>query len=346
MPYVKKSLTAQERSRVVERTRYDDKQVPERDQVALKIEGKNVGTLGSFVCLSGLPKGGKSTFLQLTLASIYHPDQYGIALTPPAGRSGVLWIDSEHSDYEFYEVVQTVKGLMGVSMWPPGFLAHKVSDMNPDEIMDLVEYRLQENPSIFVVFIDTLLDLSNDFNSVAEAMKVNRWLKYIKKTFNVLVFGVIHLGKKNLQTLGHLGSLVDRWARAVMTVEKNKAGGYTMESKYQRGAAEFSPITVMRTQDGSIMQVYGQESEGPKKEFSVHAYQDTEHRWMMETVVEDEGSDYRQVVVDLSELKSISQVQAKKMMQYWIGQQWVRKRDGLYYREKNAKLFKFSLVKI
>jgi hypothetical protein len=67
--------------------------------------------------------------------------------------------------------------------------------------------------------------------------------------------GVLHLGKGQGETLGHLGSNTDRWSQSTMIVEKNKdAGQFVLKSKYLRSDGDFEPVAIMNF-DGRWSQV-------------------------------------------------------------------------------------------
>jgi hypothetical protein len=44
---------------------------PPEENIIFTIDGKNIGTLQSFVCFQGLPKAGKSTFITSAIASAF-----------------------------------------------------------------------------------------------------------------------------------------------------------------------------------------------------------------------------------------------------------------------------------
>ena len=60
------------------------------------------------------------------------------------------------------------------------------------------------------------------------------------------MIGVLHLGKGQGETLGHLGSNTDRWAQSTMIVEKNKdLGQFILKPKFLRSSDDFDPIAIM-----------------------------------------------------------------------------------------------------
>jgi hypothetical protein len=103
--------------------------------------------------------------------------------------------------------------------------------------------------------VDGLLDLCLDYNDPKETRLVTNWLKRITKQYDILLMGVLHLGKGQGETLGHLGSNTDRWSQSTMIVEKNKdAGQFVLKSKYLRSDGDFEPVAIMNF-DGRWSQV-------------------------------------------------------------------------------------------
>jgi hypothetical protein len=52
------------------------------------------------------------------------------------------------------------------------------------------------------------------------------------------------LGKKDFNTIGHIGSEVDRRAQSVLTVEKQKDDTVIWKHKYLRSSGGIKPINV------------------------------------------------------------------------------------------------------
>ena len=67
-----------------------------------------------------------------------------------------------------------------------------------------------------------MLDLIHNFNDEVESKMLIEWLKFLTNEYNVLIIGVVHLGKRDNHTLGHFGSMVDRYAQSVVEVVKDK----------------------------------------------------------------------------------------------------------------------------
>ena len=235
---------------------YQNGYTPPQEIRVLQIDGKLIGSLQNIVCFSGLPKAGKSLFLTSTIASAFVPYSiFTIATFPPAKRESVAYFDTESSEGDFYENVGRIKKTIGKSEMPAAFYAYKFRDLDSGDIMKYIEYFLALHPEVSIIYIDGLLDLIVDYNDVRESRQVINWLKKITAVYNILVVGVIHTGKKENNTLGHFGSMIDRYCQSVLRVEKDeKQHTFELRAKFLRSSADFHPV-ILQNVNGVIEQV-------------------------------------------------------------------------------------------
>jgi subtilase family serine protease len=96
--------------------------------------------------------------------------------------------------------------------------------------------------------LDGILDLISDFNSVEQSFFLIQWLKKITKIHNLLILCVLHLGKKDQNSIGHIGSYLDRKAQSVLKIEKNKENKtIDLSATFLRSSDEFNPISIAYT---------------------------------------------------------------------------------------------------
>jgi len=326
--------------KLIESSRYDDSLPPPPDLPVLTVQDLPIGTLGSMVCLTGLPKAGKGAFLKLILASQVFPAGIeGVHLNLPPDRRRILFFDTEHSNFEFYQVVQSVKQMMHEDRWLGTIEAYKCRQLEPGQIRRMIEHLVRTKPDVSVLFVDTLLDLCGDFNSVAESLEIGRWIKKITAELNILMVGVLHLGKKEQMSLGHLGSTIDRWARSVMRVEKDKTQKFfTLSDEYQRACAPFEPITLTYF-NGQLTRGYLQPKEKAEAEKNPFDVSDTEHQYMIDTILGADGVDGDNLVKRLVEMKDITQAKARQYRKMWIARNWIyfNKLESVYRIHPKSK---------
>lgn len=237
---------------------YRNGYTPPPVQKMLTIDGRTVGTMHNIVAFTGLPKSGKSAFLSAAIASAFVPYSiFSIATHLPDKRKGLLLMDTESSEDDFYRQVGRIKTNLGRDKMPKEFHAFMLRDRNAAEIKEYVEYYLQLHPEISIVYIDGLLDLLLNYNDERESKQVIDWLKKITAVFHILVVGVVHTGKKDNHTLGHFGSMIDRYCQSVMVVEKDDKqvpNIHSLKSKLMRSDGAFDPV-VLQNNNGVFSEV-------------------------------------------------------------------------------------------
>lgn len=230
----------------LESRKYKPDYIPPTDYKVFTINDKLVGSLQNYVCFTGLPKTGKSTFLSALIASALHPnDFFSMKINLPDDRKRICYIDTESSDYDFYRQMERIRRFIDLHRLPEKLDAFAVREDNHKTIMQYIETYLLKTPDCAVLIIDGLLDLIMNYNDEAESRQLVQFLKTITKRFNVLIITVIHLGKKDNQTLGHLGSASDRYAQSTLLVEKDKEQQcFTLSSRFMRSDEDFQAISI------------------------------------------------------------------------------------------------------
>lgn len=226
---------------------------PPQEEVLLRIDSRVVGTLGNFVTFSGQAKAGKSTFLSSTIASAYNSFKslYSIELRPVENRPVIAYWDTESSQFDFYRQLEKIKIQATIAELPKTFNAFCVREDEPKLIRQLIEEYLKLTPQCSILIVDGLLDTLDNFNDEIESKKTINWLKYLTKTYNILLIGVIHLSRKDNVLLGHFGSMLERYSQTVLEVVKDKETGIIeMKPKYMRSDKDFMSICLNWTQYG------------------------------------------------------------------------------------------------
>jgi hypothetical protein len=229
--------------------KYNPAQRPASQQPIFTIQSKVVATLQSYIIFSGLPKAGKSSFVSAAAASALIPPYQGIwgmKLQLPTDRPRIGYFDTEMSDFDFYRQIDKILALADKRSLPSTFDAFSLREDMPGRIRAMIEQYLIDHSDCACIIVDGLLDLCLNYNSEEETRRLTNWFKRITKQYNVLMIGVLHLGKGQGETLGHLGSNTDRWAQSTMIVEKNKeAGQFVLKPKYLRSSDDFDPVAIM-----------------------------------------------------------------------------------------------------
>jgi hypothetical protein len=239
---VKEVLTAEQ---LLHNRRYDPAKKLEPEQILLRIDNQNIGSIQNVVTISGLPKQGKSRYIGAMVASaLTRQEIFNMRIKTPEGRNEVALFDTEQGEYDFYKQIDFIKQLSGGSL-PDNFFAYNTREDFPRQQLLIIDKFLELHPACSVIFLDGILDLLDSFNDEKESMRLTRLIKKWTKEKNVLIITVLHRRKDGTATLGHIGSAVDRVSQSVLTVEKHKERKtYILRPEYLRSAEDFTPIEI------------------------------------------------------------------------------------------------------
>jgi hypothetical protein len=296
---------------------------PEADKILFTIEGKNIGTTQSFVTFQGLPKAGKSTFITSVVSSAFTTwDIFSCKLSFPPTRKRLCYVDTESSDYDYYRVLERIRQQIITDFLPHNFDSFLFREDSPNDIKLMVEAYLEENKDCSIIVLDGVLDLIQDYNNVEQSFYLVQWLKKITKKFDLLVLLVLHLGKKDQNSIGHIGSYLDRKSQSVLRIEKDKQNNtLNLAPQFLRSSEDFNPISI-QFQSGSWHQV---NAEIKKNDFVFGM----EKISLLNRVL-NEPKIYSQLITDLCEFTGKSTTTIKKLVKEWLTSNTIIKSGELY----------------
>lgn len=247
----------EELNKQLEQRAYNRNYQPPIEEVTMTIQGKVIATLENIVVFTGLPKAGKSSFLTAAICSAFMTySLFDIKINLPHNRKIIGYFDTESSTYDFYKTMDRIKMNMGANDLPINFQPFTLRDAQPSEIKSLIEYYLSQLPQCSIVFIDGLLDCLNNYNDETESRLLITWLKKITTIYKITIVGVVHIGKKDNNTLGHFGSMVDRYSQSVLVVERDTDKNlFTLKPKFMRSDIHFQNISLTNNA-GKFEQVF------------------------------------------------------------------------------------------
>lgn len=275
----------------LQKNKYQAGFIPDKEQILFKIQNNTIGSIQSYAVISGLPKSGKSTFVSSIVASSFiHEDIFGMKLKTLPNRGRVCYIDTESSQHDFYAHMTRIKKLAKLTDLPNTFDAFCLRKEDPLMIKKMIDSYLEKTPDCSIVIIDGLLDLVMDFNDIIECRMVVNWLKNITTVHNLFLLGILHTGKRDGQTLGHLGSNTDRWAQSTLEVKKDDQGHFELTPKFLRSSKNFNPIKIKYDDfEMDFIQV-DQEFKQFEKQKDFSKYLKHEHDYILNQVFQDQFS--------------------------------------------------------
>ena len=213
----------------------------EPEQVVISIQGKNVGSIGNAVVITGKPKSRKSVVAHSILASaISNQPILGIECNLPEADSDVVLIDTEQAKHDLYRSLQRMKSLTGKNELPNNLKVYSFRKLDANGIKTGIN-QILENKSVRLIIIDGGLDLINNMNDIPESKQTIDFIKNILDNNSVCLVMIIHQSKSTNFTIGHFGSFMDRFAQSVIEVTKLENDNSEIKPQVMRSAGNFKP---------------------------------------------------------------------------------------------------------
>lgn len=233
---------------VLNERKYDSSKPAEKDNIHFVIQQNHIiGTSGNFVTFSGLPKAGKSTFISAAIASaISKRTIFDMNLFLFQDKPKIALFDTEQSNFDIERVLTRINKLAKIKDIHKDLNVYLLSEDTSTNIVKLIQVYLNNyGKETGIIIIDGLLDLVENMNNEAEAKQIIRLLKKWAKQHKILIICVLHLGKKENNTLGHVGSASDRYAQSTLKIERTKSGTLSCTPVFLRSAQTFNEIELI-----------------------------------------------------------------------------------------------------
>ncbi len=325
---------------------YDPLKEPPPNQIVMRIEHKNIGSLQNFITITGMQKSGKGRYLTaIAAAAISRQEVYGISMRLPEHKQKICVWDTEQSDYDFYKYMDSIKELAGISTMPAHFSAFNVREDEPATILQMMQRYLELNPDCGTFIIDGLLDLVSSYNNEEECKRLINILKRWTKTYDLFLPCVIHKGKSAGTTLGHLGAMADRAAQSVLTIEKIKERGtHQLRAEYLRSADDFTPIEIYyNNQEHAWKQSdYMPEMDEKVKKLNPKPPEldkDTHTLNVLRVFNSEELQSYDMLVQSIREVYAQGRQWSKECVQHLMKEQLIFRTNNGYTNNRKARLF-------
>lgn len=234
---------------ILKQRKVDFKKKAVQDKIYLSIGDSVIGTTGNFITFSGLPKAGKSTFISCVVAAAVtttFQDIINFKVHKHTGKDRIALFDTEQGHYDFNKMLGRIKWLAQTDNIDKKFDAFLLREDDSHTILRVIDHYIKNNPDVGIIIIDGLLDCIDNMNDEGASKRLIRLLKRWASKNDILIVTVLHLGKKDLSSIGHVGSACDRYAQSVLLVEKTKDGNYQCKPKFLRSAKDFTAIEIYR----------------------------------------------------------------------------------------------------
>jgi hypothetical protein len=326
---------------------YNPHDEPPEEQVIFRIQFQNIGSLGNFSLLTGLPKAGKGKYISgFTAAGITRQETFGMSVKLPEGKTRISYWDTEQSKHDHHKMMKLIKQLSDCEDFPDSFNAFHCRRDSAQQIMDMIKYYLTLYPDTGIVIIDGLLDMIDSFNDERQSKLLVNFLKEITDVYNLFVLAVLHRSKSVDKSMGHLGSAADRAAQSVLVVEKNKeTKRYILKAEYLRNGDDFTPLEIFYNPQLSIWQQgdYTPQETPVKRSGSYQAspreYDEEQHRAnSVRIFLQGQYQDYKTIIENIRVIYAVGDRWARQCLSFLLERGHVFKSEQGYTNIRQTKL--------
>lgn len=304
----------------------------------IQIQNKTIATAENFICLNGLPKSYKTTFMFKFIESALSGNIVFDIKVNLKKTDTIIVVDTEQGKQEYYRQIKNLKKSLRINKLPDNFKSYLFRKYEPDVIIKSI-YELVDLNRPKLLFIDNLTELVFNPNDMIESKKVIQFLKTITAQFNVVIVCLLHLGKQNLMSLGSLGSYADRGCQSSLKVVHDKESNITtMEATLMRSDLYFNPINI--TYDNDLKE-FKQMDQIPKKEnkrkFILMDLNDADHNNRIRIIfIKNDAIIYSELVEAIKGIYGVgTNIAKQQIIPYLVGNEFIETNKGIYKVNKN-----------
>ena len=262
-----------------------------------------LGTHGNFSLVKGKAKSKKSFFINMAIAAAVGKGllQNKLRSLLKDNFNKVLYFDTEQSKYHVQKAVKRICTQIGVGI-PSNLNTYGLRKSSPSERLKLVEYAIENTPSLGFVVIDGIRDLITSINDEAEASNIASKLLKWTEEYNIHIVVVLHENPGSDKARGHIGTELMNKAETVIAlqVDKYDENVSTVTAGFCRNKS-FKPFAFEITDDGlpKIIEDYVIQSKS-KKGFDVLTLDPIDKFQLLKEVFKNgEGFQYSELVTQI-----------------------------------------------
>lgn len=182
-----------------------------------------LGTHGNFSLVKGKAKSKKSFFINMAIAAAVGKGllQNKLRSLLKDNFNKVLYFDTEQSKYHVQKAVKRICTQIGVGI-PSNLNTYGLRKSSPSERLKLVEYAIENTPSLGFVVIDGIRDLITSINDEAEASNIASKLLKWTEEYNIHIIVVLHENPGSDKARGHIGTELMNKAETVIALQVDK----------------------------------------------------------------------------------------------------------------------------
>ncbi|MDJ1483501.1 AAA family ATPase [Cytophagaceae bacterium YF14B1] len=221
---------------------------PVNQQSGISLNGIELIRPGEILLLTAAPGTGKTNVMEvfptLTISAVTSTEAMGtLNFSIPSANelSRCLIIDTERTKDDAHSSLKRIFKRLGQdsNVIQDGKLKGadfrcfieiaKVEDRRKE-----LERLLEAKQYTFLV-IDGAIDFVIDANNLEQSIECVRWLRAIAAKYNLCLITTLHPNPGTTKPVGHLGTFLCRWSRAVLLIQKTTDGVRLITSDFDNG---------------------------------------------------------------------------------------------------------------
>ena len=299
----------------------------EEEEVLISIQGKNIGSVGNAVVITGKPKSRKSVVAHSIIgAGISKRSVLGIECNIDS-PSEIILVDTEQSKHDLKKSLTRMASLVNMEELPDMLKVYTFRTLDPDRIKKAIQQILL-NRNIKLMIIDGGLDLINNMNDVLETKATIQFVKEILSLHKICLVMIIHQSKASNYTIGHFGSFMDRFVQTNIEVTRMENGNSEVKAQLMRSDDHFKPYEFYWNHNEENYSINWVES---LEITAKHPYEftDDQHEKKLEIIYNNvEIMTYTKLSAQLMESYKKSEYWCKKLIKYLTDRNILTKSDG------------------
>ena len=263
-----------------------------------------LGTLGNFSMVKGKAKSKKSFFINMAIAAAVGKELIQNKLRSPLKDdfNQVLYFDTEQSEWHVQKAAKRVCKQLNVNNLA-NLSTYNLRKLSPSERLKLIEFAIENTPSLGFVVIDGIRDLVTSINDEAEASNIASKLLKWTEEYNIHIVVVLHENPGSDKARGHIGTELMNKAETVIALQVDKSDDKisTVTAGFCRNKSFKSfAFTITDEVLPQILENYDIEMKAKKKGFDVLNLSSEDKFQVLEKVFENgEGFQHGELITQI-----------------------------------------------
>lgn len=289
---------------------------------------KEVFHRANLLVLSGAPKSRKSCLAGIITAGAIRRESIGAVIeslyvSPNPDGHAVIFVDTENPQRIFQRNIKAILKLAGCDHRPDFFypLHYRKHDKGKrrSRLDSAIRQATLKHNGIALIVIDGIADFIYDANDEKESAEITEWVCNLADGFNVGVIAILHLNKNTPTERGHLGSIMQRKADALIRVIKDGQASYTEAVMMREVLSDEVPVIAFRQDDGAGHPI------GLAKKADDH---EDSHKLCLQIYGQGQKYRYGDAISAIRDQTGKGEEWAKKRHAEWSKNEWIVKGKG------------------